>query len=857
MSFYPDINDPSFLNKITRKIEFTEDFDKKPYAYQESYQNFLRKFINPNTPYNSLLLMHTMGTGKTCSAISIAEGFKGKMKIIFFVKNNIIKDTIIDEIKSGCTNDEYFNDKYRKDLLDPAISGETKEKINKRALFEINKYYEFYTYEKFVNQTLGQKVFEKDELGNNTKKQAKDSNGELIREIKGRKITELSNSVVIIDEIQNITNNENQDAIYKVLQNSTNIRLILLSGTPMMDNVEEMIQISNLLNFRDPYFTQNKEGVIEQKESSLLKNTILKKVVLPVFTKEGEALLAESMIGKISNVAVSPLNFPRKIEKGEKLTGKLNINVIKCEMSKYQYNIYKYIESKVKEDTFHKNTSDSSTLVFPAKDERQIENNPIDSDEIQTLHGIKYLPKDLSFLHEDILQRYSTKLYSILQNIKQAKGPIFIYSSFVLSGGTKLISKMLDMNGFTEFGKKKENNHNNYVLFGTELSDSKRRIIKDIFNSMENKDGSLIRILIGSPVVSEGVTFKRIRQVHVLEPSWNLSRIYQVIGRAVRNHSHDGLSRKDQEVEIFKYVATSPNKEMLIDELKYIMSEEKDRQIKKVERLLKTVSIDCFINKKRIEDMKRNSEYKNYYKDGERDCDYMECDYECSYKESVDKDEPLTYSNKVSPSEIKFIKREISKLFSVANVWDLDKIVNKLKDNKLNEFNIYYALQEMIDTKQELLDHNSNFGYIIYTKGYYVFKPTTIIKKKEPNRKTIDQYLTSIGSVVKKPIEKNIPIPSTSSQPLPITQVIIEIDKSHKLYGLIDNNMFKLVDKRKVEENERNIRKIPRGKECASFSKKELDDIIKLFDIKVVGNKTVTCKAIEEYMSKRNMIERK
>ena len=44
----------------------------KPY----SHQSFLANFISPNTPYTGLLLFHGVGTGKTASAINIAENFK-------------------------------------------------------------------------------------------------------------------------------------------------------------------------------------------------------------------------------------------------------------------------------------------------------------------------------------------------------------------------------------------------------------------------------------------------------------------------------------------------------------------------------------------------------------------------------------------------------------------------------------------------------------------------------------------------------------------------------------------------------------------------------------------------------------
>jgi hypothetical protein len=54
---------------------------------------------------------------------------------------------------------------------------------------------------------------------------------------------------------------------------------------------------------------------------------------------------------------------------------------------------------------------------------------------------------------------------------------------------------------------------------------------------------------------AEGISLMNIRQVHVLQPHWNDARINQVIGRAIRICSHAGLDRKDQVVDIYRYVA--------------------------------------------------------------------------------------------------------------------------------------------------------------------------------------------------------------------------------------------------------------------------------------------------------------
>ena len=63
-------------------------------------------------------------------------------------------------------------------------------------------------------------------------------------------INELNNSIIIIDEVHNITNNDIYIALEKVLKNSYNYRLVMLTATPIYDNVKEIFELINLLNLK-------------------------------------------------------------------------------------------------------------------------------------------------------------------------------------------------------------------------------------------------------------------------------------------------------------------------------------------------------------------------------------------------------------------------------------------------------------------------------------------------------------------------------------------------------------------------------------------------------------------------------
>jgi superfamily II DNA or RNA helicase len=97
---YPDIDDEDLVSKIYKKREFyynkVPKRDKmKTYDDVKKYRSLnckqgevepreqqiiLPNFINPNTPYKGCILMHGVGSGKTMTAISIAEQFKDQVK---------------------------------------------------------------------------------------------------------------------------------------------------------------------------------------------------------------------------------------------------------------------------------------------------------------------------------------------------------------------------------------------------------------------------------------------------------------------------------------------------------------------------------------------------------------------------------------------------------------------------------------------------------------------------------------------------------------------------------------------------------------------------------------------------------
>ena len=91
---YPNLDDPQFNIKIAERKEFNDtkyDGSIKPILEQANKlcnadfelspnQLFVKNFLSFQTPYNSLLLYHGLGSGKTCSAIGVGEEMRDYFK---------------------------------------------------------------------------------------------------------------------------------------------------------------------------------------------------------------------------------------------------------------------------------------------------------------------------------------------------------------------------------------------------------------------------------------------------------------------------------------------------------------------------------------------------------------------------------------------------------------------------------------------------------------------------------------------------------------------------------------------------------------------------------------------------------
>jgi hypothetical protein len=401
--------------------------------------------------------------------------------------------------------------------------------------------------------------------------------------------------------------------------------------------------------------------------------------------------------------------------------------------------------------------------------------------------------------------KYSSKIKNICDYIYNketgvvSEGIILIYSSYI-DAGVIPMALALEEIGFTRYGEKakplfktppvpvvdvrtmrppdskKDFKPARYIMITGDprISPNNDADVKAITNNdnifREDKDGNIvdvsgeiIKVVLISQAGSEGLDFKAIRQVHILEPWYNVNRIEQIIGRAVRNFSHKDLPFSKRNVQIFLYGTILENaEEEAADLYIYRISEIKAVKIGKVTRLLKQTAVDCIINHDQTELISKNFEKIEENKDitqvlsdnqvlknfviGDIDnsatCDFMECEFKClpdiSIADSVENTD--TYNESFMLINSDKIIQKIKMLMKMRYFYkknDLFKLLKTPKNYPTSQ--IYAALTQIInDNTEYITDKYGRTGYLINIGEYYLFQPS------ELNYKNISIYDRSV-----------------------------------------------------------------------------------------------------------------
>jgi len=554
---YPNLNDINFQEKIKelfreyklkKKKQSIKDFCyPKKFTFQLP-QLFVADFLSPNTSYKSLLLYHRIGAGKTCAAIQIAEKWKKHKKILLIGPASLLTN-FYKELQSKCTGNEYITKQEIDKLNSLSPSSKEYQQIIDTVNERIHEYYEIYSYHKFVELYNSKKI-------------------------------KLKNKLMIIDEVHNIISEDGTfyTTFSKYIETAMNkyndFRLVLMSGTPIYDKPAELGLIINLLK------PNTFENIDDFNDEFLEKKTEDDNII---YNLKNENKLSKILQGHVSYYEGAPaFTFP-----------KTHIKYVKCRMEKFQSDAYTSFIEQEKKGLFLQSPdilklSNSFMLGGRIISNVAYPNRKIDEKGLASFTG--------NYLSWNNLSKYSIKFYKILKKIERCNAPIFVYSNFKEHGGIEDFKRVLDYHGYSNFleegsGKKR------YAIWSGDENLKEKNLIRETINNKDNKDGSKLKIILGSPAIKEGISLLRIRQVHVLEPYWNMSRLDQVIGRAVRFCSHKDLPRDERNVSIYIYITIDKSKTnpISIDQQILSIALRKKILINQFETVLQKSAIDYYL----------------------------------------------------------------------------------------------------------------------------------------------------------------------------------------------------------------------------------------------------------------------
>ena len=264
-----------------------------------------------------------------------------------------------------------------------------------------------------------------------------------------------------------------------------------------------------------------------------------------------------------------------------------------------------------------------------------------------------------------------------------------------------------------------------------------------------NADGYQVKVILISQAGSEGLDFIGIRQVHVLEPWYNMNRIEQIIGRAVRWCSHKLLSFIKRNVEIYLY-GTRLKGELKEDEAAdlyiYRTAEAKAIQIGRVARVLKETAVDCLLNieqagftvsniNQTVKQRLANGTTINYQvgdKPYTAVCDYMDsCSYHCKPNINIDEsDVRLDTFNEgfIMMNADKIVQRirQLMKERFFYSKSELIGFINSVRHYPLVQINA--ALSQLVDDKNEYVtDMYGRLGNLVNKGDLYLFQPIELL----------------------------------------------------------------------------------------------------------------------------------
>lgn len=528
-------------------------------------QLFLRDYMSQNPNVKRLLLYHAIGSGKSCSAIVIAEAFLSLNPAhhVTFILPARLRTNMYDELFTPCSGFKYVSQEDYEKYMDPATTKTMKARIKTKFMANVKENYTILSFEKFRKDMDVHK-----------------------RDIKNHLKQFSKNNMIIVDEAHNLFTADYDKTAYKEIESSGVIKkpvkgmnaiymkllskfcnkdtkMVFMTATPIFDNIEQFRELLKIIN---------------------------PKATLPLSLKISD--VAKQLRGMVSYFPGTSKNaYP---------TSEYKIHDIKISSSQ---------DELIGTDIFMDDDPMHIKDAFMSKQRR---------------FSLSISPYDEITNYGD-LKEISPKIDFLIDFINKNVGKHVVYSNFI-EYGVKVVENALKYHGWKNLNEVKNSpelwdqyRNKVFAIWDGNTHDGDKQFIKSVSNNPDNLFGNKVRVIIGSPSIREGVTVKHAQHIHILDPLWNMSAKVQVEGRAIRFCSHSDIDEKrdkplKRHVNIHIYnLVPIPNGIVPItaDQIIANIMIRKQEAIEIGENALKKVAIDYHLFKKMYSDKEYNSSPTN------------------------------------------------------------------------------------------------------------------------------------------------------------------------------------------------------------------------------------------------------
>jgi DNA polymerase III delta prime subunit len=639
---YPSLGDDDFRDRLVKRPDYQlfksirppmlsrEEFDvlskEQCEGFEKTiYQHLMQHYLSMRSPYRGLLMYHSLGSGKSCSSITVAEAFlkthrQGDEPSIIVVSTgtlhksyegqifSISQKASLEALREQCTGDYYMRLVGKPGM--PATEKE-RDSLQREIDAKIKQRYEFITYHNFATK--------------------------LVQLDKEGKLGTIRNKVIIIDEAHNLRDTSSDlqqqkaltQPLIKMLRMGRNNRLVLLSATPMYNEPDEILWLLSLLCVND-------------KRADLLDPD-----KLPPLFQDGVMVPAtKRLLQRLSSEYVSyirgntPFTFPVRVSPASMgvpmLTASITDEVmpdpswptyytdglVPTQLGTLQLESLQDAARKAQDiRAVLKTHEQMNCIAYKGKTGRELMQDMFEVSTTPTL-SFKYRTTTpwLSPV-SDLLGSVACKMQRICEFIRTSTGIVVVYSNHNWSGIFP-IAMALEHAGFSRHGgtrllskvptSKKHPRVPPYIYPGISspqyviLSGNQdvmkggrsiTELLRDV-NSRDNMDGSIVKVVLITPIAREGLTIKNVREMHILNPWYNVNSLEQVIGRAIRTCSHMLKPLEERNVTVYLHTTVGNDPSMDTADLNsYRISARKLSQTNEVASMLRDNAWDCSLMK--------------------------------------------------------------------------------------------------------------------------------------------------------------------------------------------------------------------------------------------------------------------